>query len=307
MLDTSTLFYNYSRYLRDKYGVPAYRVSVDIGLSCPNRPEGRESGGCTYCSAFGSRSTYINTIVDIEEQVRKGTDFLKKRYEAEIFLLYFQAYTNTYGDVETLKKLYDYTLGLENFSELILSTRPDCINEEIADLLASYKKDNFDVWVELGLQTANDMTLERINRGHDTECYSRAFELLRSKGIKIATHLIFGLPGEDWDSIRKSVEFVNKLKPEGIKIHNLHIPTGTELYKEYEMGEMSFPSSQRHLEYVVDALEMIDKDTVIMRLTCDTPKQRHMVPGRFWNKSWLFDLVRREMAKRGTFQGIYSS
>ncbi|MBN2627842.1 MAG: hypothetical protein JXA95_14330, partial [Spirochaetales bacterium] len=157
-------FRTYSSYLKEKYGKPAYRVGVDGGFTCPNRDRDRRGGGCTYCDPFGSRSAYVgDEDMGLEGQIHRSLAAMKQRYRAEIFMLYFQAYTSTYGQVEELRALYDRGLACHDFSELIVSTRPDCLDGEKADLLASYARPGFDVWAELGLQTVHGSTLERIN------------------------------------------------------------------------------------------------------------------------------------------------
>ena len=266
-------YYSYSHYLRKRYGCPAYRVALDAGFSCPNRRTGRESDGCLYCESVGARAVYLDSVGPdmLTAQVERGVRFLRRRYSATVLLLYFQAYTSTYGSVEQLKSIYDHALSLETFSELIVSTRPDEVDEERAELLAGYRRNGFDVWVELGLQSVHDKTLERINRGHDSAAFFRAYELLRRYGIKVTVHLIFGLPGESWSDMQESVEAVAALRPEGIKFHNLHIPVSAPLFQEYLRGELTVPSPARHADYLVRALPLLPEETVVMRLTCDTP------------------------------------
>ncbi len=311
----NTPFTAYGRYLKMKYGVPAFRVGIDAGFSCPNRLDGRTSPGCSYCDAFGARAMYQRTEgslsddvdenlkADIAEQTEKAVRFLKKRYGARIFLLYLQAFSNTHGSPSHLKAVYDYALSLQDYSELIISSRPDCIDRERAELMASYKSQDLDVWVELGLQSANSKTLERINRGHSVEDFTAAFELLRQYGIKVAVHLIFGLPGEGADDIKNTCRFVASLKPEGVKFHNLHIPFNSPLYQDYQKGLVDVPGSMEHLEYVISAIEMMPPETVIMRLTCDSSKDERAAPADFVKKTEFYSILRNEMKKRDTFQG----
>ncbi|MBN2658210.1 MAG: TIGR01212 family radical SAM protein [Spirochaetales bacterium] len=299
-------FLNYSRYLRQKYGETAYRVSIDGGFSCPNRGVDRNLPGCSYCSSFGSRSAYIGeTEQDVREQIERNLKVLKSRYDARIFMLYFQAYSSTWAPVRQLKKLYDDSLALGRFRELIVSTRPDCLSDATCRLLASYRRDDFDVWVELGLQSAHEQTLKRINRGHDRDQFEEAFSRLRNHGLKIAVHLIFGLPGEDHGMMMETVRYVASLKPEGIKFHNLHIPSDTAMFRELEAGEMAIPSSAGHVRYLADAIERIPPDTVVMRLTTDTPRQRHIVPGAMLDKTIIYNRLREELLRRGTKQGVF--
>jgi radical SAM protein (TIGR01212 family) len=315
-------FYSYSRYLKEKYGVPAYRVSIDAGFSCPNRGRERSKPGCSYCDEYGSRAPYQERSggtrkgkapqqhllssanrESIRRQVEGGIRFLRSRYRAQVFLLYFQAFSNTFAPVGDLKKLYDYALGLAQFEELIVSTRPDCIDEMKAGLLAGYRDSLRDVWVELGLQSASDITLRRINREHTVNDFLSAYRLLRSAGVKLTVHLIFGLPGEDLREILDTVDLVASLEPEGIKIHNLHIPYGTKMLEEYRLGEITVPGSRRHLEHVIRALEHLPESTVIMRVTCDTPASRLALPKHFRDKAGFYTSLREEMLARNTFQG----
>jgi radical SAM protein (TIGR01212 family) len=186
---------------------------------------------------------------------------------------------------------------------LVVSTRPDCVDEGKADLLASYRSRGLDVWVELGLQSSNDLTLSRINRGHTVADFTKAYGLLRRKGIKIAVHLIFGLPGEGAREADASSRFLAALDPDGVKIHNLHIPRGTVLAEELAKGELTAPTAPRHLEYTIAAIERLPPDTVIMRLTCDTPEERLAAPRQFWPKGAFLDRLADAMRDRGAHQG----
>jgi radical SAM protein (TIGR01212 family) len=320
MPNTRARYRSYSSYLRKKYDQTVYRVAVDAGFSCPNRGPDRSSPGCLYCDEHGARAPYQGPAEtaqagseapspapgdgeDIRRQVEGGIAFLKRRYGAEVFLLYFQAFSGTFAPVDRLKEIYDFTLGLAHFRELIVSTRPDCVDLKRADLLASYKSPDFDVWTELGLQSAHDATLRRINRGHTVADFTRAWKLLKKRGVKLAVHLIFGLPGEGMKEILETMRFVAGLEPEGVKIHNLHIPTGSPLYPDYLRGELSAPCADRHLDTVCRALELLPPDTVVMRLTCDTPAERLACPRHFPAKAAFYEQVGRELAARNIRQG----
>ncbi len=292
---------SYSEYLKRLYGKHAYRVSVDAGLSCPNRSGG--SSGCSYCDAAGARAPYLGGTAGIREQIEKAVRFLKRRYGAEEFLLYFQAFSSTHASAAELRGIYDETLGLVPFKELIVSTRPDCLDEEKAELLAGYRSKGIDVWVELGLQSARDETLKRVSRGHTAAEFIAAFTLLKRQGLKVAVHLIFGLPGETAADIARTVCFVSGLDPDGVKIHNLHIPAATPLAREFLKGEITTPGPEKHLEYVIAALEILSPRCLIMRMTCDTPKDRLLSPRSFWEKQAFASILARRMSERGAFQG----
>ena len=251
---------NYREYLLEKYGTSLYRVGVDGGFSCPNRTKERE-GGCTFCDGTGSIAVYQRTsesafrhdssfdeevseevllrFQSIENQIKKGLEFIHRRYKAKLAALYFQSWTNTYDSTENLKRIYDLALSCGDFSQLIVSTRPDCVGEDVADLLAQYITPEREVWVELGLQSASDETLKRINRGHTLSDYITCAERLHKRGIKICTHVIIGLPGEERKDFIKTAEALNQVGSEGVKIHNLHIPGGTRMAQDYLDGERS--------------------------------------------------------------------
>lgn len=309
-------FLSYSKYLKSRYGHPIYRVGVDAGFSCPHRAK----GGCSYCESHGARAVYLRNDENpsligrslderkqfIEKQIDGGLAFLRRRYEAEEYILYFQANTNTNAPISELKELYDHALSLGNFREFAVSTRPDCMDNEIVDLLSSYITDEREVWVELGLQSGNDKTLERIGRGHGVADFLQAYDRLSRVGIKIAVHLILGLPGEGIAELSRTLEIVSALKPDGVKFHNLHIPRGTELFEEYLRGEISSPSLDRHVELLVYSLERLPPETVIMRLSTDTPGGVP-APRRFGNKNILYQSLERALNAGNTFQGkLYS-
>ena len=294
---------SYARYLKEKYGGKTYRIGVDAGFSCPNRGPDRRQSGCSYCDVDGSRSPYLGSLTDIGEQLRRGMEFLRTRYKADRFILYFQAYTNTFAKAEDLRTLYSYGLSLGDFKELIVSTRPDCVDPEIVDVLATFRSQVEDVWVELGLQSANEKTLQRVRRGHGRTEFERGFSLLRSRKLKIAVHLIFGLPGEGWEEILQTIRYIARFRPDGIKIHNLHIPFQAPLFQEFLSGELSIPCAERHLQYVVKALELLPPETLIMRLTCDTPKDRLAFPRTFPDKATFLARLSQKLADLDTWQG----
>ena len=319
---SDTPFFSYSRYLKQKYGQAVYRVSVDAGFSCPNRGPGRAGPGCLYCDEHGSRAPYLGRAhggalrqgaagsrdwrEELRQQIDSGRRFLRSRYGAAQYILYFQAFSGTYAPVERLRRIYDFALGCAPFRELAVSTRPDCLDRSKAQLLASYRSESFDVWVELGLQSASDESLRRINRGHTVAQFEEAFRICRSLDLKLTVHLIFGLPGEGAPEILRTIDYVAGLKPEGVKIHNLHIPKGCPLYGEYLSGELTVPCAGRHLEYTLRALERLPEEIVIMRLTCDTPESRLAAPLGFPPKARFLERLREEMLRRGTRQGRLS-
>jgi radical SAM protein (TIGR01212 family) len=317
-------YLTYSRYLRERHGCSVHRIAVDAGFGCPNRTGGREGKGCSYCDAEGSRAPHQwnqgprfpvdckgrggpDFDVDaLERQVAQGLSYYSRTHGEGGYILFFQAYSNTNAPVETLRRVYDAGLSLAPFRGLNVATRPDCLDEEKADLLASYGKKGLEVWVELGLQTADDRTLRRIGRGHTAADFERAFLMLKRRSLKVAVHLIFGLPGEGLAEILRTVRLLGRLRADGVKIHNIHVPFGTVLAAEYMKGEFVVPSPRRHLEYTIAAIERLPRETVIMRLTCDTPAERLAAPRGFWRKERFLGELDEEMKARGAFQGRLS-
>jgi uncharacterized protein len=302
---TPGVFYSYSRYLKHRHGGKTYRVAVDGGFSCPNRILGRESEGCTFCDSHGARAEYLDTIRNMHEQIDRGIAFLRRRYGAEHFALYFQAFTSTFGTPEELKRIYDAGLSSFPFRELVVSTRPDSLDRERARLLRSYQSPERDVWVELGLQSAHDRTLRAIRRGHSVADFERAFALLRDAGVHVAVHMINGLPGEGRREIEESAEFLARLRPDGVKIHNLHIPHGTALYREYLAGSMTLPGHRRQLDYAARFIERLPPETVIMRVSCDTPRDHRALPRHVAPKQQVYSGLTHALERRGSWQGKY--
>lgn len=319
---------NYRDYLVKKYGGPFYRVGVDGGFNCPNR-RSDHSGGCAFCDGTGSVAVYqrrsessftrsssyeadvaetINVrYASIEAQILKGLEFIKRRYKAEKAALYFQSWTNTYDTIENLRKVYDKGLSYFPFSELIVSTRPDCMGEDVCELLSSYITPEREVWVELGLQSANDLTLERINRGHTASCYMEAAVRAHQYGLKVSTHIILGLPGEGREDYLKTVRCVNESGAEAVKIHNLHVAGGTRIADDFLAGEVVSSSTMRHIGNCVLALRHLRDDIIIERLVCDTPMHRLLEPRHFMDKSLFLRTLDEYMKEREMRQGdLYS-
>lgn len=321
----------YTKYLNDTYGYGVYRVGVDGGFSCPNR-EWDRSGGCNFCDGTGASPTYYRTkegkwkrsssfqknvankgprnvqsldirLASLELQIEKGISFIKRRYNVDAYSLYFQAWTSTYADVKELKIIYDKALSLYKFTELIISTRPDCLESNVIDLIASYKNKVKDVWVEVGLQSSNDETLERINRGHRSNDYVIAVNRLHDKGIKVSTHIITGLPGETKEDLRNTVKLINSVKSDGIKIHNLNVLGGTTFYDEYMMGAFSIPSNDRVVEDCMYIIRRLNSDMIVQRLIAETPSHRLAAPRHLFDKSMIIKLLNEKMVEFNAFQG----
>ncbi len=302
-------YYRLSQYFRRKFGHPVHKIPLDAGLSCPNRDGTIGRGGCSYCynPSFSPNINNINNPADplsINEQLQRG---MKKRSEAK-YLAYFQSYTNTYAPLNQLKELYDEALGNPAVIGLSIATRPDCITEEILELIEKYAK-GCHVWVEYGLQSAHDRTLNQINRGHDAASFESAVKITRGRNISICAHIILGLPGETRAMIMETISFLNHLGVDGVKFHHLQIITGTPLAGQYARGELSvYEKEEDYIPILCDCLEHLAPHVVIHRLASQaTSKDLLIAPHWTMGAGQIASLVESELKKRGTYQGYRTS
>lgn len=255
-------YYTFSDYLKDTFGEKVYKITLDAGFSCPNRDGTISKGGCIFCDASGSFSKAHSSTLNVSEQVKTGIEALSTRFGAKKFLAYFQAYTNTYSDVETLKKIYDSAFCDERILGISIGTRPDCVDEKKLDLIAGYKHP----YLELGLQTTHNETLKKINRGHNFECFIKAHKMAKERGIKVCAHMILGLPYETPDMIRQSAKRLSELKVDGVKLHMLTVLSDAPLAKIYKNKELNLLSMEEYANLVCDFIEYMPPDTTIQRV-----------------------------------------
>ena len=303
---TELPYRSYSRYLLERFGGEVRRVAVDAGFGCPTRRDGRGLGGCSYCSAEGSRAPSIgepDAAPALRAQIRASIAFIRRGHPEAGLILYFQAFSCTNAAVEDLARLYEEGLASGQFLGLNVATRPDCIDRDKARMLASFADRGLEVWVELGLQSAHDRTLRRIDRGHTSGDFLRAYRLLKQEGLNIAVHLILGLPGESEVDMAATARFIAALDPDGVKIHNLHIPRSSPMCREYLAGELTAPGPERHLRCTIAVLEQLPVRTVVMRLTTDTPAAMLAAPRGFWPKQQFTDRLVQQMRLSGARQG----
>ena len=291
---------NLSGYFRKKYGKRVKKICIDGGFSCPNRDGTCGIGGCIYCGERGA-GEHINPLTSIGEQVRAE---LSRGKAEDIFLAYFQNFTNTYAPMETLRERYDAALIDERIKLISIGTRPDCITEEIADLLASYM-DRYEVWVELGLQTANDETAALINRGYKAETFEHAMKILSARGIPVVVHLIVGLPGENIEHIKKTAAYLKPFSIFGIKIHSIYVMEGTALAEMYKNGEYTPPTLAEYVDGATYLISHLNPEIVLHRITGDCPKELLIAP--LWNadKNEIIDKINKNIEENNLHQGIY--
>ena len=292
------LYNNLSGYFRKKYGKRLSKICIDGGFDCPNRDGSKGIGGCIYCGERGA-GEHIDPNLSIRMQVLSALEGADK---GDMFVAYFQNFTNTYAPTDLLKKRYDAALIDERIKVLAIGTRPDCINEEIAALIASYKN-KVDVWVELGLQTANDNTADIINRGYHRGAFDKAMEILKKYSIPVVVHLIIGLPGENLNDLKNTVEYINQFDLFGIKIHSIYVMKGTKLAQMYENKEYFPPSMEEYIEGTIYLLTHISPSIIVHRLTGDCPKDMLIAPEWNRNKSEIINTIVYKMQFKGLSQG----
>lgn len=299
----SDYVFTFGQALCAKYGERVHKLAINAGFTCPNRDGSKGIGGCTFCNN-GSFSPNARRPEPIAEQIEAGRRVIAKRTGARKFLAYFQAYTNTYGDVGLLKQRYDTALQQQGVIGLAIGTRPDCVPPAVLDLLATYREQGYEVWLELGLQSAFDESLRRVNRGHDFSEYRAALRVARDRGLPVCTHLILGLPGEEPFHARTTLARVLDEGVDGLKLHPLHVVKGTRLANEWRAGKYLPWSMTQYVETAADLIEMTPSDVVYHRLT-GTASLNILLAPQWCNWKWrVLNGIERELAHRGTRQGV---
>jgi uncharacterized protein len=288
--------------LKEQFGQRVQKVTLDAGLTCPNRDGRVGTGGCLYCNARGSGTGAWGRGQGISAQMEAGMARLSRRYGAARFIAYFQSFSNTYAPTSRLRELYDAALNFPQAVGLSLGTRPDCLEDDVLDLLAGYARDRL-VWLELGLQSAHDVTLSRLNRGHDAACFSRAASRAAARGLTVVAHVILGLPGEGPGEMAATAEFLARLPVHGVKIHLLYVVQDSGLAKLHEKGEYVCLTEGQYVNAVVDFIERLPPHLVIHRLTSDPHVGELVAPDWCLDKARVIRRIREEFARRGTRQG----
>ncbi len=296
------LYRDFNSYLREVFGCRVQKIIIDAGLSCPNRDGTVGWGGCIYCNARGSGSGAASRSQSISDQLKEGKSYLAKRYKAKKFLAYFQSFSNTYGSPDRLKNLYKEALSVPDVVGLTIGTRPDCVEEEILDYLGEVGKQHL-VWLEYGLQSADNSTLARINRGHGVEAFSDAVERTRRRDIPICAHVILGLPGETKVDMLDTARFLAESDIQAVKIHLLYVVRGTRLESCYRDGEYRCLSREEYVSIVGDFLSLLPPEVIIQRLTGDPHPEELVAPLWALEKQKNLNEIQAYMKCRGLFQG----
>ena len=291
-------------YLRSLFGCRVQKITVDAGFSCPNRDGTMASGGCIYCNERGSGTGAHSRGLTITDQLLQGKQLLSRRYKAKKFLAYFQSFSNTYAPVAKLQKLYDEALAVEDVVGLSIGTRPDCVDDAVLELLQDYAGDRL-VWIEYGLQSARDKTLELINRGHDVQRFENAVRATANRGIKICAHVILGLPGEARSDMLHTAETIADLGIDGLKLHLLYVVRGTPMETLYRQGKYRCLEQQEYVDLVCDFLERIPPGMVIQRLTGDPHPEELVAPDWSRRKTETLQKISATLEKRDSWQGKF--
>jgi uncharacterized protein len=295
-------FRDLNGFLREHFGCRVQKISVDAGMTCPNRDGTLSRGGCIYCNPKGSGTGAFARGLTVTEQIEAGKFWMVKRYKAKRFIVYFQSFTNTYAPVETLRELYGQALAVDGVVGLSIGTRPDCVSPPVLDLLAGYAETSM-IWLEYGLQSAHDATLARINRGHDFKCFEKAVIATRGRGIRICAHVILGLPGEGRKEMRATADALTRLGIDGVKLHLLYAVRGTKLAEMVRQGTYRCLERAEYADLVCDFLERLPPNVVVQRLTSDPHPDELAAPAWALEKQKNIDAVLNRIETRDAWQG----
>lgn len=300
-------YHRFRDYLFRRYGKRVFKIPLDAGFGCPHRTgvDHRQGPGCIYCenAAFSPQARSEQRPPPLEDQLARGIRLGRQRYGAGAFFAYFQAYTNTFGPPELLKSRYSVIREFPEVVGLAVGTRPDCVEEAALDLLASFSQD-YEVWVEYGLQSANDRTLESIRRGHRVEDFLRAVERTKQRPVLICVHVILGLPGETHDEMMLTAEVLAGLPIQGVKIHHCHVIRGTPLAELYLNGSYRPLPCEEYLRCACDFLERLPWPITIQRLLGAAPRDLLLAPEWGQEKEKVIRAIEEELERRGSCQGI---
>ena len=295
-------YYDLKSYWRNLFGCNVHKLAIDAGFTCPNRDGHVATGGCIYCDGRGSKLRQKGELPSVASQIASG----KKYYSAQAskFIAYFQTFTNTYAPVEKLQALYDEALAQEDVIGLSIGTRPDCLEPETIALLKQYAQ-KYHIWVEMGLQSIHDRTLQFINRGHNFQQFLDALNSLTGRGLNICVHIIIGLPGESDEDVLTTARTLAALPLHGIKIHSLLALEGTALGGMYKNEAIQIITKEKYVFLVADVLEILPPNMVIQRLTADGYRDIFLAPDWAMNKLDVLNAINKELERRDSYQGKY--
>jgi radical SAM protein (TIGR01212 family) len=304
-MSEDTFYYNeFSSYLRSVFDCKVQKITLDGGFTCPNRDGKLGRGGCTYCNNRTFNPAYCHKHLPVAEQMKEGIAFFAHKYPTMKYLAYFQAYTNTYDSLENLKSRYEEAIAVNGCAGIVIGTRPDCMPEELLDYLQELQTRTF-VLVEYGIESTNDKTLLRINRGHDYACAVDAVNRTAARGIPVGAHIILGLPGEGKEELMHQATVLSQLPLTTLKLHQLQLIKGTVMADEYAANpdDFSLFALDDYIETVIDYIERLRPDIVLERFASQSPKELLIAPDWGIKNHELVDKVKKRMRQRHTWQG----
>ena len=298
----SDYIHTFGQHMLRRYGERVHKLTLNAGFTCPNRDGAKGVGGCSFCN---NRSFNPNgrEVTPVAGQLQAGREVVLKRTRARRYIAYFQAYTNTYAEVDALRALYDQALAVHDVVGLSVGTRPDCVPPEVLDLLCEYRDAGHEVWLELGLQSASDAVLAGVNRGHGFAEYRDAARAARARGLPLCTHLIVGLPGESRAGALQSLDRVLELGVDGLKLHPLHVVKQTRLANQWRRGEYQPLSREEYVETVADLVERTPPEVIYHRVTGSAPLEILLAPHWCHGKWRMLNAIEEALERRGATQG----
>lgn len=294
---------SFSYEMKRLFGTRMIKLSLDGGFTCPNRDGTIGSRGCIFCGERGAGEFTASRALSIEGQIESQKEWMSKKWSNGKYVSFFQNFTNTYSTYEDLKEKYNQAIAGQDMAGLAIATRPDCLSEQVLDLLEEMNDKTF-LWIELGLQTIHDEGAEFIRRGYPLEQYDQAVRELKKRKIKVVTHLIYGLPGESKEDILASLKHVGGNDTWGIKIHSLYIQEGTDLAHYYKENPFPMLSKDEYIDLVADSIELLPQDMVIHRLTGDGKRSLLVAPKWSLGKRRVLSGIDQELKKRDSYQGM---
>lgn len=300
------IYNDYGSWMRRKFQFRVQKISIDAGFSCPNRDGTVSHGGCTFCDNRTFNPSYCQPGKPIKQQIAEGKEFFARKYPDMRYLAYFQAYSNTYAPLDTLRRRYEDALSQDGIVGLVIGTRPDCISEPLLDYLEQLNSQTF-LTVEYGIESVSDDTLRRINRGHDFACSRRAVELTHERGILVGAHIILGLPGETPDDNVSQASIVSGLPIDILKLHQLQIISGTQLAEEYARSPFRLYTAHEYIDLCRRYVERLRPDIVLERFVSQSPKDMLIAPKWGLKNHEFANLFANHMRRMHSWQGKYAN
>ena len=292
----------FGSFLKEKFGCPVYKIGIDAGFNCPHRSNSREMGGCTYCNPRSFSAPSADPSLPIPEQIKGGMKLLKKSYKTVKFIAYFQTHTNTLASAEKLRRIYQEALEFDEIVGISIGTRPDCLPGKTLDLIQEVSRKTFLI-IELGLESANDKTLNKINRNHTVKDFTIAVNKLKKLSMHTCAHIILGLPGEDFNDMMRTANYLTSVGADGVKIHHFHVVKGTDMEKDYYEEKIKTFMFEEYMTVVIKFIEHLDSGIIIHRLLGDCPEELLIAPKWNLGKAQILKSINDEMIRQNTRQG----